>query len=465
MKEIMPFLDPSKKTPLYIQLADHFKKEITDGNLKANEKLPAKRALSVHLGLSLNTVQSAYDQLHAEGYVESVERKGLYVKLAEDHLQQLKTQKQRPISKPIRERTYRVDFNSGHVDTAHFPYAIWKKLSAEALHEEQQSLLQTGNPQGEFHLRRAIAGYLYESRGVKCEPDQIVIGAGTQVLMNLLCLLIGKEHGFAVENPGFHRTRTVLKHHGIRMIPVPLDQAGISVSHLHMTEARTVYVTPSHQFPRGMVMPVSRRMELLKWAQETDSFIIEDDYDGEYRYKGRPIPALQGLDGSGRVFYLGTFSKSMIPSIRLSYFVMPPDFIRKYQEELYIYKQSASRLHQDALFRFIDEGHWQRHLNKMRTLYRRKHAVLMDALHLHLKDQVEIIGEKSGLHIVLNVKNGLSEEKLIAAAAEKDIKVYPISVYDDDEQNCQSAEILLGFGGLSEAEIREGIRLLAEAWK
>ncbi|MCP3738181.1 PLP-dependent aminotransferase family protein [Rossellomorea sp. BNER] len=465
MIEITPILDSKSSKPLYIQLSDYIKQEITTGKIQSKEKLPSKRKLSQYLDVSVNTVQAAYDQLRAEGYIESKQRKGLFVTSLEDDLFANQTYSQEWQTKDKQVHSVvDIDFNSGTVDLKHFPYTTWRKLTMQSLYEDRGELLYTGDPKGEIPLREEIAKYLYESRGVRCSADQIVIGAGTQVLMGLLCLIIGKESTYALENPGFHRTMAVLEDQIINTIPIPLDDDGIEIKQLKGSDARVVYVTPSHQFPYGMVMPIDRRMELLKWAEQIDGYIIEDDYDGEYRYKGKPIPSLQGLDTNGRVIYLGTFSKSLIPSIRISYMVLPPSLIQKYQDHFTIYKQTVSRLHQDTLFRFMNEGHWQRHLNKMRILYRKKQKSLMTAIHHNFGDQLNVIGEKSGLHIVLEIKKNLSEEELIKRARKVGVKVYPISLYYKGEKKRTDHKILLGFGGLSEKEIEDGIRLLKEVW-
>lgn len=458
-------LDQKSNIPLYLQLADYIKQEIAAGKINPQEKLPSKRKLSNYLGLSLNTIQSAYDQLKAEGYIESKPRKGLYVTNFEDDI--IINQEYPPnleVKSEEVQANNKIDFNSGKIDLNHFPYSTWRKLAVQSLYEDQGELFYSGNPQGELELRQQIASHLFASRGVRCSSDQIIIGAGTQVLMGMLCFMIGKEQIFALENPGFHRIRAVLQDLGIPFVSIPLDEEGIDVKQLINSEANAAYVTPSHQFPYGMVMPISRRLALLKWAEERKGYIIEDDYDGEYRYKGQPIPSLQGLDTKGRVVYLGTFSKSLIPSIRISYMVLPQSLIKKYQKSFTVYKQTVSRFHQDTLYRFIKAGHWQTHLNKMRTLYRKKHTTLLASIKKYLPDTVKIIGENSGLHIVLEIKNGMEEGRLISAALETGIKVYPLSIYYDGNIKKNHAYILIGFGGLSEAEIEIGIQLLKEAW-
>ncbi|MCI1695558.1 MocR-like pyridoxine biosynthesis transcription factor PdxR [Aneurinibacillus aneurinilyticus] len=466
MIEITPVLDNKNGKPLYIQLANYIKQEILSGRIKPKEKLPSKRKLSNYLGLSLNTIQSAYEQLCAEGYIESKPRKGLFVTTFDKDIifNQRDFEKLESKSKQIQVNA-KIDFNSGKVDLEHFPYAIWRKLTIQSLYEDQGELFYNGNPQGELLLREQIAAHLFASRGVRCSAEQIIIGAGTQVLIGLLCMLIGKEHIYAFENPGFHRTRMTLQDMGVHTVSIPLDEDGMNINQLKNTGANVVYVTPSHQFPYGMIMPISRRMDLLKWAEEKNGYIIEDDYDGEYRYKGQPIPSLQGLDTKENVVYLGAFSKSLIPSIRISYMILPSSLRKKYQEHFTIYKQTVSRLHQDTLYRFMKDGLWQSHLNKMRTLYRKKHSTLMLAVKNYLGEKVNIIGEKSGLHIILEVKNGMEEDELINTAMNVGVKVYPLSIYYNGSPGSLGCRILLGFGGLSETEINTGIRLLKEAWK
>lgn len=448
-----------------MQLTNYMKQEILSGNIKPYEKLPSKRKLSSHLSLSINTVQAAYDQLKAEGYVESKPRSGLFVTSFKDELLSHPI-RDLPITVPVKEKETEaeIDFYSGHVDLAHFPYSTWKKLSVQSLQESEAALFYYGDPQGERSLREAIVHYLFESRGVKCKADQVIIGAGTQYIISLLCMLIGKDKTYAFENPGFLRTKAVFRDQGVKTRPIRLDKEGIDVMQLQASQASVVYVTPSHQFPLGMVMPINRRMELLKWAQEEEGYIIEDDYDSEYRYQGKPIPSLQGLDDHGRVIYLGTFSKALIPSIRISYMVLPPQLLQKYVDHFTIYQQTVSRLHQDTLFQFMREGHWQRHVNKMRTLYRKKHRTLIQAIKQYLGDHVTVVGEKAGLHIVLDVHLTWSEKELVDRAREQGIKVYPLSVHYDDDIGQHESKVLLGFGSLSEEEIEKGILTLKKAW-
>ena len=466
MIEITVVLENKSEEPLYLQLYNYFKQEIQNGTITPGEMLPSKRKLSLHLGISQNTVETAYQQLQAEGYVEGVPRKGIFVK--EIHRDLIPAPLRLLISnqKACKEESepYSVDFSHGRIALEHFPYTIWRKLTIQSLYEDQSTFFLNGDIQGELPLREEIAKYLYHSRGVKCSPEQIILGAGTQYLMGLLTIIIGRDAIFSMEDPGYHRTREAFKDQGVNLIPIPLDDDGISMKHLYDSQAQITYVTPSHQFPIGMVMPITRRMELLKWAEGEGRYIIEDDYDGEFRYRGKPIPSLQGLDPNEKVIYLGTFSKSLMPSIRINYMVLPVTLLKRFNDHFFLYKQTVSRLHQHTLWLFMKEGHWERHLNKMRTVYRKRKHTLISSIKKNLGDHVRIIGDDSGLHILLGVHITMSEKELIEKAKAEKVKVYPTSVYFEDSNLNKGPMILLGFGGLSEPEIEKGILILKRAW-
>ncbi|PLS08600.1 MocR-like pyridoxine biosynthesis transcription factor PdxR [Neobacillus cucumis] len=467
MMEITLVLENESKEPLYLQLYKYFKQEIQSGRIETGVMLPSKRKLSLHLGVSQNTVETAYQQLLAEGYVDSRPRKGIFVK--EIHSDLILTSNE--ILTPTKRIPKRdsdiclVDFSHGKIALDHFPFTHWRRLTIQSLFEDESSFFLNGEYQGEYHLREEIARYLYQSRGVRCSTEQVIIGAGTQYLIGFLTMIIGREAIFSMEDPGYHRTREAFKDQGVNLIPISLDDEGMNMKQLYASNAQITYVTPSHQFPMGMVMPITRRLELLKWAgEEENRFIIEDDYDGEFRYKGKPIPSLQGLDPNGKVIYLGTFSKSLIPSIRINYIVLPKILLAKYNEHFTLYKQTVSRLHQHTLWLFMREGHWERHLNKMRTVYRKRQQSLISSIKKNMGDQVTIIGDDSGLHILLRVYNAMSEKELIAKAQKYQVKVYPTSVYFEDSCSNHVPMILLGFGGLTESEIDQGILLLKKAW-
>lgn len=466
MLELTPILQKDSGNPLYMQLADFIKQEIMNKHISPNEKLPSKRKLAEHLQISLNTVQSAYDQLCAEGYVESIPRRGLFVlTIDEEFRSRLDTEENKEMQKVEQANPVKIDFNSGNVDSSYFPYNTWRKLSMQSIYEDQNFWFSNGDPQGEFNLREEIAKHLYATRGVNCHPDHIILGAGTQMLIGLIGLLIGRDKTYALENPGYHRIRVVLQDMGINVLPISVDDNGMNVSQLNKSKANIAYVTPSHQFPYGMIMPITRRLELLKWAEKKGGYIIEDDYDGEYRYKGKPIPALQGLDKNNRIIYLGTFSKSLIPSLRISFAVLPKSLYSTYRKHFTVYKQTVSRMHQDTLYRFIKEGHWNSHLNKMRTLYRKKRQVLLQTIQHYLGGFVKVIGENAGLHIVLEVYTEWTETQLIEKALACGVKVYPLSMYYFEKRYTGNPKVILGYGGLTDAEMDEGIGLLRSAWE
>lgn len=270
-----------------------------------------------------------------------------------------------------------------------------------------------------------------------------------------------KEYG--IENPGFHRITAMIQSSGLPVHPISLDDKGIRISALRESRSNVAYVTPSHQFPLGMIMPLSRRLELLRWANDCEGYIIEDDYDGEFRYIGKPIPSLQGLDSNERVIYMGTFSKSFLPSLRMGYIVLPPHLLKIYKALGGMFKQTVSTLQQLAFATFIQNGDWERHINRSRTLYKRKHISLVKSITNEMGNNVHILGEQSGLHIVLHVHNGMNEQELIHAAAKQRIKLYPLSTYDSVHNLKKASYVLLGFGSIPEDSIETVVKLLKKS--
>ncbi|MEB9907810.1 PLP-dependent aminotransferase family protein [Bacillus anthracis] len=462
MLELTPNLNMNSKKALYVQLYEYIKKEIKDGTISAFTKLPAKRKLAGYLQVSKNTIEAAYEQLLAEGYIESISRKGYFV-CEFEQMMDVEGSEAEVEEIPFREGNYTFDFTQTGVDTNTFPFTTYRKLINDVWQPHNNDLLFLGHPQGELSLREEIANYLYESRGVRCSASQIVLGAGTQILVKLLFQLL-KGSNYAVENPGYHRKMVVFEQGEERVQMLSLDKDGICMADLENSDANVVFVTPSHQFPYGMIMPITRRTQLLQWAQkEDDRYIIEDDYDSEFRYSGKPIPALQGLDTDGKVIYMGTLSKALLPSLRMSYIVLPKNLIKKYQKEYLFYTQSVSRMDQEVVRKFLHEGYWEKHIHKMRVVYRKKRDRLVFEIEKYFSNLVEIIGEDSGLHILLKVHNGMREEELIKEAAKYSIKIYPVSTYYKDDTAPENV-VLLGFAILSEEEIAKAIQLLHKAW-
>ncbi|AOY15549.1 GntR family transcriptional regulator [Bacillus sp. ABP14] len=452
------------KTPIYLQIYQYIKREISHGLLLAGTRLPSHRNLAMQLNVSRITVESAYQQLLAEGYVESKPKRGIFVAEVDIDVIQKKQQIASNSANNKEKEQYDYDCSQGLIDQKAFPITNWKRALHETLFQYENELFAKEDPQGELVLREHISKYLYHARGVHSSPDQIIIGAGTQPLLWLLLQLLGSKKEYGIENPGFHRISAMIQSSGLPVHPIPLDDKGIHISALRESGSNVAYVTPSHQFPLGIIMPLSRRLELLKWANDCNGYIIEDDYDGEFRYIGKPIPSLQGLDSNESVIYMGTFSKSFLPSLRMGYIVLPPHLLKTYKELGGMYKQTVSTMQQLTFATFIQSGDWERHINRSRTLYKRKHIYLIKSITNEMGNNVHILGEQSGLHIVLHVHNGMNEQELIHAAAKERIKLYPLSTYDSVHNVREESYVLLGFGSIPEDCIKTVVKLLKKAW-
>ncbi|MBP3926585.1 MAG: PLP-dependent aminotransferase family protein [Clostridium sp.] len=468
--------------PLYEQIYQYIKDEIRCGNIKPQKKLPSSRELAKNLKVSRSTTQLAYEQLVSEGYLEAIPRKGYYSAKIDgvlppvstvgknwtevDHEEEVADEGNGDIRDDQAFSEWNVDFSPRGIDLDGFPFSTWRKISRAVLKEEEKDLFLKGNPQGDLSLRNAIRDYLHSSRGVKCSADQIVVGAGNEYLLMLLSQILGRESQIAMENPTYEQAYRVLSGMGHVIYPVEMDKSGFMVSELRGYPADIAYVMPAHQFPMGIVMPVKRRQELLQWAKEKDGrYIIEDDYDSEFRYKGKPIPALQGMDTDGRVIYMGTFSRAIAPAIRVGYLVLPPKLLAKYREQARFYSSTVSRVDQKILAQFIEGGYFERHLNRMREIYKGKHDCLMTALR-PMEDQFEIEGEFAGLHVLLTCKKNIPEEVLVKAAAEAGVRVYGLSGFYIHKQTRENRNtIILGYAKLKDEKLKEGAKLLGEAFR
>jgi GntR family transcriptional regulator/MocR family aminotransferase len=357
------------------------------------------------------------------------------------------------------------DFGYGSIDLASFPFHKWRRLMNRCFWPENRKVFLYGDLQGEPELRVEIASYLRQIRGVHCTPEQIIIGAGTYHSLDLLFQLLRDEvKTIASEDAVNAGTKALLGQHGFECRPLRLDADGIKLEDVYESGAQAVYVTPSHQFPFGMTLSAGKRIRLLRWAQEQQAYIIENDYDGEFRYGGKPIPSLQGLDNGGRVVYVGTFSKALTPSFRISYLVLPPLLLERFRLMRHSYDQLASPILQKTLQLFMQAGDFERHMRKMRSLYQRKRDILLQAIRQNMPEDMEVIGADSGLHILIRMHNGLDEAQLIARAKQAGVAVYPTSTYALVPGLVPPSTVLLGFGGLSAEHIREGIVRLADVW-
>ncbi len=463
--ELLIPLDSQSKKPLYEQIYAHIRQEIRTGGLKTADRLPSTRVLAEHLKVSRSTTQMAYEQLLAEGYIEAAPCRGYFVAKLDELVEAGPRTNGELLSGETAISAYEVDFSPRGIDLDSFPYNIWRKLSRNTLVDDNKEMFHSGNPQGEPGLREAIRGYLHSARGVNCSAEQIIVGAGSEYLLMLLSQILGTGHRIAMENPTYKQAYRVFASLGYQVCPVEMDGFGMEPELLQKSGADVAYVMPSHQFPTGIVMPVRRRQELLRWAAEgNDRYLIEDDYDSEFRYKGKPIPALQGMDRMGRVIYLGTFSKCIAPAIRVSYLVLPSGLLQRYREKAGFYASTVSRIDQNILYQFLAQGHFERHLNRMRAIYKAKHDILLGAIR-PLEQMFTIRGEHAGIHILLTHRENKAEEQLIRLAASAGVRVYGLSSYDiHPEHDLRSSTVVLGYASLSEDEIRRGAELLNGCW-
>jgi GntR family transcriptional regulator/MocR family aminotransferase len=459
---------------LYEQIYEHIRQEIREGKLLSGERLPSTRSLAEYLQVARSTVDYAYDQLLSEGYIEARPYRGYFVCPLDAILWMdnkntfLTAQSETHETSEAATPAYKYDFSPNGTDMSVFPFGSWKRITRNILDESNSELFAQGEPQGDYRLRQTIGRYLHSSRGVECSPEQIIVGAGNDYLLMLLEKILGRHISIAMENPTYKRAYRIFRSFAYNIDTVDVDENGMKIQDLSKTDASCAYVMPSHQFPTGAVMPIGRRTEILRWANEKeDRYIIEDDYDSEFRYRGKPIPSLQSSDKTGKVIYIGTFSKAIAPAIRVSYMVLPQKLLERYRSECYFYSCTVSRIDQRILEEFIRDGYFERHLNKMRKLYREKHDIMLECLS-PLKKYFDISGEDAGLHLLITAKeqafgNRFDEKKLIEKAVSEGVRVYGLSDSLVDTKK-HRATLLLGFGGLDKDSIVNGTKLLQKAW-
>lgn len=462
MEMLLIELNKETDVPLYEQIYEQIREGITEGKLPVGEKLPSKRKLGEFLDVSQTTIELSYGQLVAEGFITSKPRRGYFVQEIGE-LAYVQPVESVPVQtqKPLAELA--IDFSPGKIDTAYFPFSQWRKYAKDVIDESAQHLLLLGHPHGDLELRQEISKYLYHSRGVDCTADQIIVGSGTEQLMPLLIRLLGPEATYAIEDPGYPLTHHVFYHNNREAIPIAVDEEGMDVQALQQSPATVAYVTPSHQFPTGTVLSAGRRTALLNWASSNENhFIIEDDYDSEFRYTGRPIPSLQGMDKAGNVIYISTFSKSLMPSLRIAYMVLPQVLLESYEKAFIHYSSTVPRLDQHTIARFMADGHFSRHLNRMRKVYKRKLQLLTDSLQQYAP-HVTYSGDEAGMHIIITVHTGLDEDALMTTASAKGIRVYGLNAYRTASRS-EYPSFLIGFGGLADTDIASAVQQLMEAW-
>jgi GntR family transcriptional regulator/MocR family aminotransferase len=458
-----PTLDTASSTPLYMQLYEYIRCAISDGIIAPNEHLPSKRRLAAHLKLSVITIETAYSQLMAEGYIYSKPQSGYY---ANDISSAIPTPEHNipELSENTEDFHLPYEFRTNSIDTTSFPFSIWARLMREVLRDNDIELLKKGSPMGLYRLRYEISLYLKAYRNIKATPEQIVVGAGSEYLINIIIQLLGCGKIYAVENPGYHKIASILSANNITTRFIAMDKNGIDCNKLNKSDASVVHITPSHHFPLGIVTPVKRRNEILAWAYNNDCYIIEDDYDSEFRYAGRPIPALQSLDNGNRVIYLNTFAKNLAPSLRISYMVLPPPLAKKYNSKLYFYSNTVSSFEQYTLSLFMAGGHFERYVNRMRLIYKERLDTILSCIeNSSLNRLVTVSGDKVGLHVLIIVNNGMNEDELVNTAAKRGVLVNGMTQYYYRGEPKQPT-VILGYAGIDKENIKKAFKELEIAW-
>jgi len=445
-------LKKSPGVPLYEALYRCIREDILTGKLQPGEKLPSKRALAQNLEVSKITVEAAYNQLLSEGYIRAREKVGYFVEQVERHAQ---PQAEQLPKDPAPKREYLLDLTSN--GTEHFPFSVWSKLQREVMLDYGEKLLAPLPNQGIPELRRAISDHLAAFRGMRVDPENILIGAGTDFLYNLLIQLLGRDKIYAVEEPGYGKIRKIYAAGGVECVSAPMDSRGVIPESLQ--KADVLHCSPSHHFPSGLVTPVSRRMELLHWAKQ-GKWIIEDDYDSEFRFDAHPMPAMQALDGAGRVIYMNTFSKSLAPSIRISYMVLPAWLMAEFRRRLGFYSCTVPSFEQYTLARFLSRGHFEKHINRMRKFYRQRRNTVVSLLETcAFAGSLQILEQDAGLHFLLKVQTDLSDRELTAALDRAGIRIRALSeYYHDSSRNLHC--LVVNYSGIKEEELKRALESL-----
>ncbi|MEG6520719.1 MocR-like pyridoxine biosynthesis transcription factor PdxR [Desulfotomaculum sp. 1211_IL3151] len=450
---------------MYEYIYKCIKMDILQKKLKPDEKLPSKRVFAKNLGVSIITIENAYAQLAAEGYIYSLPKRGYFVSNLKK--QTIHPAKEKPLAdqRPKNEPAYYADFVRNSVAPDTFPFSVWTRLLREVTATENElSLLSDTSVGGVLKLRQAIAEHLYQFRGMSVDPEQIIVGAGTQYLYSVIIQLLGRNHLYAVENPGYTRLTKIYESNDVKCCHIPMDDSGVMADFLKSSEADILHITPSHHFPTGIVMPVSRRYELLSWAaKQSERYIIEDDYDCEFRLFGKPIPTLLSIDVMEKVIYINTFAKSLAPTFRISYMVLPKHLVGRFYQKLGFYSCTVSSFEQFTLARFIAEGYFEKHINRMRTYYRKQRdTILMAIRESSLNPYVTILEEDSGLHFLMKVNTDVADAKLISAAKSAGIRISCVSNYYHDEQACETHMIIINYSGLEPEKVETAIERLSK---
>lgn len=459
-------LSKNESWPLYVRVYDSIKRDIEDGKIAPNEKLPSKRSLAEHLSVSVITIQNAYAQLIAEGYIKAEERRGFFVtdisRFNPEKRAEEETRRQLPSEE--KEKELRIDISSVYGDIRQFPFSVWSNKMRHVISENYDKILNMVPNKGLWELRVAISEHLYKFRGIEVDPNLIYIGTGADYNYGMIVKLLGRDKVYAVEDPGYDNIRLTYKIEGVKTEFVPLDEQGFRVDCLREIDADIVHISPTHQYPTGISMPVKRRKELLEWAYEKeDRYIIEDDYDSEFRFEGRPLPTMQSIDPGGRVIYMNSFSKTIAPSLRICYLILPKTLAKKYDEMLGYFPCPVCSFEQYVLAEFISDGYFERHINRMRRYYKQNKDEIFNLIRTSpLGSKAEIREELAGLHFTLKLKTDKSDAELKELAKERGLGISFISEYASEKATGVQSELMVNYTVADIKEMKTVVEILSE---
>ncbi|MCI7455446.1 MAG: PLP-dependent aminotransferase family protein [Spirochaetales bacterium] len=442
------------------ELYKALKKDIEEGNLKRGEKLPSKRAFARNCSVSTITVQNAYDQLVSEGYITAYEKKGYFVSDGVG-------KKRAAVSFVVKEEEEKAkmdlpDLSNNRVREDNFPFSIWSRLMRKTMAEKQKQLLSPMATEGVYELRKAISQHLSSFRGMAVSPSQVLVGAGTEYLYSLIIQLLGRDKTYAIEDPGYMKLERIYESNGVKSTRVQLDEKGLSLEMLENSGADIAHISPNHHYPTGITMPLDRRYEILSWAAgKEDRYILEDDYDSEFRVSRNPFPTLYTLDGSGSVIYMNTFSKSLASTVRISYMVLPFDLAERFKEKLSFYSSTVSSFEQYTLASFILDGYFEKHINRMRLFYIRQRKAILSLIYSSpMKDRCSVIENDSGLHFILRLHTTLSDEKVKEILKEEGIKISALS--DFSHFSSISHDFIISYSNLDLEIFKKALSILSD---
>lgn len=445
----MRALDKNSAKPLYEQLYENIRGDILSGKMSEGEKLPSKRALAEQQQISVVTVENAYSQLIAEGYVRAAERSGYYVQYSGGAVETQYAELTRG-ELPDNEKEDPVGEGAFEPSAGDFPFSVWTRLMRSVILEKGTALLQPVRSGGAEELRRAISGYLYRARGFYQPPERIITGAGTEYLYNLLIQLLGRDKVYGIEDPGYEKLPKIYELNGVRFEYIPLDGSGMSADALYEKRVDAAHISPAHHYPTGIVMPISRRREIMRWAEGGGRYVIEDDYDSELRWSGKPVPTMFGSDATGRVIYMNTFSQTIAPSVRISYMCLSEELYGLWREKLGFYACSVPAFEQYTLARFISEGYFERHINRTKKRFRRVRELVLQLISRYPGSVIS--EENAGLHFTVEAVE--SAPQMIAECSKCGIKITPLSRYYSDKKGAEGL-FVVNYGGADEQRLSE----------